>query len=127
MLGEFGVRRSSRCCWRRGRPPSKNGKSGSASSSWVCQDRPIDDAIRATDEQIAEDRVDVDSDQAITENALGLLATPSRTPYSSALAELRDDTRTWWEEQRTRELDDYEEDQTPYHADAKSLRRFLES
>lgn len=87
----------------------------------------IDDAIRATDEQTAEDRADADSDQAMTQNALGLLERPSRTAYSSALGALRDDTRAWWEEQLTWDPDDYDEDQTPYRADAKSLRRFLES
>ena len=88
---------------------------------------PIDDAIRATDEQTAEDRADVESDQAMTEKALARLRRPLPTAYSRALAELRDDTRTWWEDQLAWEPDDYDEDETPYRADAESLRRFLES
>jgi hypothetical protein len=60
----------------------------------------VDDAIRATDEQTAEHRADADSGQAMTENALGLLETPSPTAYSLALGALRDDTGAWWEEQR---------------------------
>jgi hypothetical protein len=63
----------------------------------------------------------------MTEEALRILTNPSPSAYSRALAALRDDTRAWWEEQLTWEADDYEEDQTPYRADAESLRRFLES
>lgn len=87
----------------------------------------IDDAIRATDEQTAEDRVDVESDQAMTEKALGLLERLTPTAYSRALGAVRDDTRAWWQEQLAWEPDDYDEDQAPYRADAESLRRFLES
>ncbi len=86
-----------------------------------------DDAIRATDGQTAEDRADVEGDQAMTEKAFGLLERPSQTAYSRALGALRDDTRAWWEEQLTWEPDDYGEDQTPYRADAESLGRFIES
>jgi hypothetical protein len=49
------------------------------------------------------------------------------TSYSRALAELRDDTRAWWEDQLTWEPEDYDEGQTPFRADAESLRRFVES
>jgi hypothetical protein len=37
---------------------------------------------------------------------------------------VRQDTREWWEDQLTWEKD---EDQTPYGADGKGLKRFLES
>ena len=37
------------------------------------------------------------------------------------VAALRDDTRTWWDEQLGRNADDYDEGQTPYGADAESL------
>src|SRR5579862_2382006 len=87
----------------------------------------VDDAIRATDEQTTENRLDVENDQAMTEKALGLLEKhTNKTAYSRALAELSDDTHAWWEEQLSWEPDDYDEDQTPYCADAQSLRRFLE-
>jgi hypothetical protein len=87
----------------------------------------IDDAIRTTEEQSAADRADLKNDQAMTEEALRQLHSPSATSYSRALAALRDDTRTWWEEQLGWNADDYEEDQKPYGADAESLRRFLEA
>jgi hypothetical protein len=87
----------------------------------------IDDAIRATEEQTAEDTVDLKDDQAMTEEAIRILASPSSSVYSRALAALRDDTRAWWEEQLGWNADDYEEDQKPYGADAESLRRFLEA
>ena len=63
----------------------------------------------------------------MTEEALRLLESKPPTAYSRALAALREDTREWWEKQLTWEPDDYDEDQTPYCADAASLKRFLES
>jgi hypothetical protein len=87
----------------------------------------IDDAIRATEHQTPEDRADLEGDQAMTEEALRILTSPSPSAYSRALAASRDDTRRWWEEQLGWNLDDYEEDQVPYAADAASLRRFLEA
>jgi hypothetical protein len=87
----------------------------------------VSDAITATEEQTAADLADLESDQTMTEEALRLLESKSPTAYSRALAVLREDTREWWEEQLTWEAEDYEENQTPYRADADSLRRFLES
>jgi hypothetical protein len=86
----------------------------------------IDDAIRTAEEQSAADRADLKNDQAMTEEALRQLHSPSAS-YSRALAALRDDTRTWWEEQLGWSANDYEEDQIPYRADAESLRCFLEA
>jgi hypothetical protein len=87
----------------------------------------VGEAIRATEEQTAADLADLESDQAMTEEALRLLDGKSSTGYSRALAGLREDTREWWEKQLTWEPDDYDEDQTPYRADAANLKRFLES
>jgi len=91
------------------------------------QDDAISDAIRATEEQTPEDRADLEDDEAMTEEALRILASPSSSAYSRALAALHDDTRAWWEEQLTWEPDDYAENQEPYRADAESLTRFLKS
>jgi hypothetical protein len=91
------------------------------------QDDAISDAIRATEEQTPEDRADLEDDEAMTEKALRILASPSSSAYSRALAALRDDSRAWWEEQLGWNADDYDEGQTPYGADAESLRRFLEA
>jgi hypothetical protein len=87
----------------------------------------VSDAITATDEQTAADLADLESDQAMTEEALRLLDGKSPTSYPRVLAALRDDTREWWEEQLTWEPDDYDENQEPYRADTESLKRFLES
>jgi hypothetical protein len=87
----------------------------------------VSEAIIATEEQATVDRADLETDQAMTKEALQLLDGKSSISYSRALAALREDTREWWEEQLTWEPDDYHEDQTPYCADAASLRRFLES
>jgi len=59
----------------------------------------IGDAIRTTDEQTAGDTADLEQDQAMTEEALRILADSSPTAYSRALAALRTDTHNWWEEQ----------------------------
>ena len=87
----------------------------------------IGDAIRATEEQTAEVRADLEADRAMTDEAIRILAKPSSPAYSRALAALRDDTREWWDQQLGRKPGDYDKDQTPYRADADSLRRFLES
>ena len=86
----------------------------------------VGDAIRATDEQTAEETADLEDDRAMTEEALSILAHPSPSAYSRALAALRDDTQGWWREQLSWGPDDYDEDQKPYSADAESLKRFLE-
>ena len=87
----------------------------------------MDDAIRATEAQTAEDRADLEGDEAMTERALGLLKNNSSTAYGSAVAVLRDDTREWWEEQLSWKRGDYEEGVKPYRANGESLKRFLES
>jgi hypothetical protein len=86
----------------------------------------VADVIRASGEQTASDLADVESDEAMTEKALGLLTTSSSTAYARAVAALRDDTREWWEDLLSWEPDDYDEGEEPFQADAKSLRRFLE-
>ena len=83
------------------------------------------DAIRATDEQTATDLADLLADQAMTEEAIRILASPSPSTYSRALAALRDDTRAWWQEQLNWAPEDYDEERKPYSADAESLKRFL--
>jgi hypothetical protein len=86
----------------------------------------VDDAIRATEGRTAEERQDLESDQAMTEKALALLKNPSSSAYLRALAALREDTRSWWGDQLAWEPEDYDEDQKPYRADTDSLKRFLD-
>lgn len=62
-------------------------------------------------------------DQAMTEEALRILASPSPSAYSRALAALRDDTQRWWQQQLGSAPEAYDEDQKPYGADAESLKR----
>ncbi len=87
----------------------------------------IAESVYATEGQTAEDLADLKSDEAMTATALDLLKTPSASAYKRALAALRDDTRAWWEDQQRWEPDDYDEDETPFHADAESLSRFLQT
>jgi hypothetical protein len=87
----------------------------------------VSDAIHSSEAQTAEDRADLESDQTMTEKALRILESATPSAYSCALAVVREDTRTWWEEQLGWSAQDYEEGQTPYRADAESLRRFLQA
>ena len=89
---------------------------GDAETDW------IGDAIRTTDEQTVEDTADLAEDRAMTEEALKILASQSSSAYSRALTALREDTQGWWQDQ----LEDYDEEQEPYSANAESLRRFIE-
>jgi len=91
------------------------------------KDHYTSEAIIANEEQTAEDLADLETDQAMTEKALRLLDNPSASAYSRALSELGEGTREWWEEQLSWGPEDYDEDQTPYRADAENLKRFLES
>ncbi|MBV8738311.1 MAG: hypothetical protein JO007_13850 [Alphaproteobacteria bacterium] len=85
----------------------------------------VGDAIRATDEQTATDLADLQADQAMTEEAIRILANPSPSTYSRAFTALCDDTRAWWQEQLSWAPEDYDEKRKPYSADAESLKRFL--
>ena len=84
------------------------------------------DAIRATDEQTATDFANLQADETVAEEAIRILASPSPSTYSRALAALRDDTQAWWQEQLSWAPEDYDEERKPYSADAESLKRFLE-
>jgi hypothetical protein len=53
----------------------------------------------------------------MTEEALRLLQKPSAAAYPRALAALRDDTRSWWEDQLGWDVEDYDEGQTPFVAE----------
>jgi hypothetical protein len=88
----------------------------------------ISDAIRATNEQTADDQTDLDEDRAMTDEALRILASPAPAAYSRAVAALREDTRDWWaQELGGGNTEDDEEDQISYCADAESLRCFIET
>ncbi len=83
----------------------------------------MEDAITLTPETAAEQLRDMEEDEAMTRRALALLAAGGDGAYEAALAELRDDTRAWWQ-------DEFAE--TPDRARmapqdvADALRRFLE-
>jgi hypothetical protein len=87
----------------------------------------VAEAITATDEQTIAGLADLESVSNMTEAALRLLNGRSPNAYTRALAKLHENTRESWEEQLARGPDDYEEDETPYSADAESLRRFLQT
>jgi hypothetical protein len=85
------------------------------------------DAIRTTAEQTTAELADLEADQAMTQEALRILARRSSSAYARALAALREDTQQSWTDQLACDPEDYDEGQRPYAADAESLRRFLET
>jgi hypothetical protein len=90
------------------------------------QSERVVDAIRATGDKTAEDIREMEEDEAETDRAMELLRSSVKNAYTKVLASLRDDTREWWLEKLTWELDDFDEGEVPYTADAEGLLRFLE-
>jgi hypothetical protein len=86
-----------------------------ASSVWV-HTTPID---------TEEDLRDLDDDEAMTRRALAILDSGRNDAYESALAELREDTQSWWADMFKREPDELEEGEEPAAADVDGLRRFM--
>ena len=87
----------------------------------------VREAVRAGPEDTERDLRDLDEDQAMTERALKVLRSGKADAYDKAISVLREDTRDWWKEKLTLELDDYEEGEAPYTSDASGLLRFLQS
>ena len=87
----------------------------------------IRDALRMSEGDIEEARKDMAADAAMTEKALDVLGVGGANAYAQALAELREDTRSWWEQEAGRRPDEYESWETPWQATAADLRRFLET
>jgi hypothetical protein len=82
----------------------------------------VGDAIRASPEDSSEFLKDIAEDESKTRRALEALGSDSPEAYESALLELRDDTRVWWEET----VED-EDDVSGFTADRASLVRFLQT
>ena len=59
-----------------------------------------------------------------TREALAILKTGTGGAYEQALAVLREDTRTWWQDALAAENEAGEDDE-PYRAEARSLERHL--
>ena len=74
----------------------------------------IADAIASTPESRAADLADLDADEAMTRDAIAILAADQGGAYEAALNAIRDDTREWW-------LDSVQGE-----PDAAGLLRFLE-
>lgn len=84
------------------------------------------DAIRATQEETAEESSDLGEDEGMTAKAVAILDAGKPKAYEQAVAALRADTREWWEDMISRDPDDFDQDEEPVTADAKGLRRFVE-
>jgi hypothetical protein len=90
------------------------------------QSERVVDAIRATAANTEEEICNMRDDEAMTQRALDLLVSTRNDRYESALAALREDTRTWWSETLAEGPEELEEDEELFTADPEGLRRFLE-
>lgn len=84
------------------------------------------DAIRATQEETAEESSDLDEDEGMTAKAVAILDAGRPKAYEQAVAALRADTREWWDDMISRDPEDFDEDEDPFTADTDGLRRFIE-
>jgi hypothetical protein len=84
------------------------------------------DSIRATEADTTTELADLEADESMTRHALDLLGKPKNDAYEAALDALREDTREWWQDMLSGEVDQLSEDEEPYTEDAAGLRRFLE-
>ena len=84
------------------------------------------DAIRATQEETAEESSDLDEDKGMTAKAVAILDAEKPKAYEQAVAALRADTREWWDDMISRDPEDVDEDEDPFTADSDGLRRFIE-
>ena len=84
------------------------------------------DAIRATQEETAEESSDLDEDEGMTAKAVAILDAGKPKAYEQAVAALRADTRECWDDMISRDPEDVDEDEDPFTADSDGLRRFIE-
>jgi hypothetical protein len=92
-------------------------------------DKSVDicEAVRVTPAETEEELRDLDEDEAVTRRALEVLGSQRNDAYEAALAELRESTREWWDDELARGPHDLDEDEEPPTADVDGLRRFLEN
>jgi hypothetical protein len=91
------------------------------------QSERVVDAIRATAADTADEIRAMLEDEAMTRRALEILGSRRDDAYDAALAELREDTQSWWADTLDRDPDELPENKVPATADADGLRRFLET
>ena len=89
------------------------------------QSERVVDAIRATAADTEDDIRAVRDDEAMTRRAV--LGSRRNDAYEAALAELREDTQSWWADTLGRDPEELDEGEEPVTADADGLRRFLEA
>jgi hypothetical protein len=90
------------------------------------QSERVVDAIRASAADTEDDIRAVRDDEAMTRRALDVLGSRRNDAYEAALAELREDTQSWWADTLGRDPEELDEGEEPVTADATCLRRFLE-
>jgi hypothetical protein len=91
---------------------------------------PIITAVTATTSETAKDLGELKRRETSARSALEILSAGKAGSYETALSELDEQTRTWWQEQLTPEPEDPDEDEDPfeksYAADATGLAEYLE-
>ena len=69
---------------------------------------------------------DIDEDEAMTRRAISILTSQRDDAYEVALAEVREDTRDWWEHVLACDPEDLKYGEEPATPVANCLKRFLE-
>jgi hypothetical protein len=90
------------------------------------------EAVQVTEAEQGREFADLDQDERMTRKALRILKRGGQNAYERALAALRQDTRSWWQDILAGEDDDAADEEPaeeaePWCAEAPSLQRFLES
>ena len=83
-------------------------------------------AVRRSADDNAAEVADIDEDEAMTRRAISILASQCDNAYEVALAEVREDTREWWEDVLVRDPEDLKYGEEPATPDADCLMQFLE-
>jgi hypothetical protein len=81
--------------------------------------------LTAGEEETAADLKGTQEDELVTLTALKTLRAGKDQVYEATLAELREDTRRWWED-KTNPEEYYEGEEIPYERNAEGLQQFIE-
>jgi hypothetical protein len=84
------------------------------------------EAVQVTGAEQERELADLRQDERMTRKALRLLKRGGQDAYEGALAALREDTHSWWQDVLAGDEDD-EAGEEPWCTEASSLRRFLEA
>jgi len=106
-----------------------NNRTAKAALAHLTDDVDADEAgpaVRTSPDDNTAELADIDEDEAMTKRALSILGSQRNDAYEAAHAELRDDTREWWQDVLDRDPEELRFGEEPATPDADCLRQFLE-